>query len=82
MILAVIATSSLCDVTEIFTITGELNFLSIYLSLGVLVINPFIVLHFLSQGIVWPFIIAGVLTNIINVIFHVIFLFALDLGVK
>ena len=48
MILAVIATSSLCDVTEIFTITGELNFLSIYLSLGVLVINPFIILLSIS----------------------------------
>ena len=75
MILANIATYSLCDVTKIFTITGELNF---YLSLCDLSLTY----YFLSQGIVWPFIIAGVLTNIINVIFHAIFLFALDLGVK
>ena len=34
------------------------------------------------QSIVWPFIIAGVLTNIISAIFHAIFIFGADMGVK
>ena len=38
--------------------------------------------YFFLQSIVWPFIIAGLLSNIINVVAHAVFIFGLDLGIQ